>query len=102
MAGDLGDMSSSNLAPISGPEPVAAMIARPVAPVQEQAASTPPHGQAADLRLVIEEDANTGSFVYKTLDRRTGEVVQQLPRDAVLKLQSDGGYTPGQVVDTRE
>jgi flagellar protein FlaG len=98
----MGDMSSSNLAPISGPEPVAGMIARPVSPGPDQSGAQTPRGQAADLRLVIEEDASTGAFVYKTLDRRTGEVVQQLPRDAVLKLQSDGGYTPGQVVDTRE
>lgn len=102
MAGDMGDMSNSNLSPIGGSEPVAAMIARPVAPTSGPTGSPSAPGQAADLRLVIEEDATTGSFVYKTLDRRTGEVVQQLPREAVLKLHNDESYTPGQVVDTRD
>eukprot|EP01030_Chromulinospumella_sphaerica_P017674 gene17674-17509_t len=83
------------------PEPVAAMIAQPVQPVAETPAPTP-KGQTADLRLVIEEDEATGAFVYKTLDRRTGEVVQQLPRESVLKAMSSEDYNPGLVVDTRD
>ncbi|MFN3859148.1 MAG: flagellar protein FlaG [Caulobacter sp.] len=93
---------SSTVNPLyNAPEPVAAMIARPVTPAVE-IQQTPPQGQSADLRLVIEEDEATGSFVYKTLDRRTGEVVKQLPREDVLKLKSAEDYAPGQVVDTRE
>lgn len=83
------------------PEPVAAMIAQPVQPVAESATPTP-KGQNADLRLVIEEDEATGAFVYKTLDRRTGEIVQQLPRESVLKAMSSEDYNPGLVVDTRD
>jgi flagellar protein FlaG len=88
------------------PEPVAAMIAQPVQPVAESQAPSSkdmaPKGQTADLRLVIEEDKATGAFVYKTLDRRTGEVVQQLPRESVLKAMASDTYNPGQVVDTRD
>ncbi len=84
------------------PEPVAAMIAQPVQPVAETAAPTQAKGQNADLRLVIEEDKATGAFVYKTLDRRTGEVVQQLPRESVLKAMGSDSYNPGLVVDTRD
>lgn len=77
------------------------MIAQPVQPVAESAVPTP-KGQTADLRLVIEEDAATGAFIYKTLDRRTGEVVQQLPRESVLKAMSSEDYNPGLVIDTRD
>jgi flagellar protein FlaG len=55
---------------------------------------------APDLRLVIEEDPTSGAYIYKTLDRRTGEVVQQLPREDVLKLRDAAVYVPGQVVDS--
>lgn len=55
---------------------------------------------AADFRLVIEEDQATGSFIYKTLDRRTGEVVQQFPREEVLRLRSAPEYEPGQIIET--
>lgn len=55
---------------------------------------------APDLRLVIEEDPVSGSYIYKTLDRRTGEVVQQLPREDVLRLKDTPVYAPGQVVDS--
>lgn len=55
---------------------------------------------APDLRLVIEEDPVSGSYIYKTLDRRTGEVVQQLPREEVLRLKDASVYVPGQMADT--
>lgn len=54
-----------------------------------------------DLRLVIEEDATTGSYVYRTIDRRTGEVVQQFPVEAVLKLKRGEDYQAGAVIKTR-
>ncbi|MBI5940155.1 MAG: hypothetical protein HY859_06990 [Caulobacterales bacterium] len=53
----------------------------------------------ADLRLVIEEDQVSGTFVYKTLDRRTGEVVKQLPREEVVRLKETPDYEPGDVID---
>ena len=55
--------------------------------------------QNADLRLVIEEDQVSGTFVYKTLDRRTGEVVKQLPREEVVRLKETPDYEPGDVID---
>ena len=57
--------------------------------------------QTADLRLVIEEDERSGAIVYKTLDRRTGEVVRQLPREEVLRLKDDPAYDPGDIVDSK-
>jgi flagellar protein FlaG len=57
--------------------------------------------QNADLRLVIEEDEQSGAIVYKTLDRRTGEVVRQLPREEVLRLKDTPSYDPGAIVDSK-
>jgi flagellar protein FlaG len=106
-SGEMGDMTNSIVPiqrvpdPVAAPTAVGGVISRPVEPVSEVAA-TGPRNQAADLRLVIEEDKATGAFVYKTLDRRTGEVVQQLPRDSVLKAMASEDYNPGLVVDTRD
>ncbi len=53
----------------------------------------------ADLRLVIEEKG--GSYVYMTVDRRTGDVVAQYPREEVLKLREEAAYEAGDVIKTR-
>ena len=76
-------------APQSRPETEAAVPQAPASP------------DPADLRLVIEEDKATHSYVYKTVDRRTGEVVQQLPREEVLKLREQRDYVAGDVVKTK-
>lgn len=57
--------------------------------------------QAARYRLVIEEGPRSGSFIYKTMDRVTGEVVKQLPREQVVGLMQDADYNAGAVIDTR-
>ena len=57
--------------------------------------------QAARYRLVIEEGPRSGSFIYKTMDRVTGEVVKQLPREQVVGLMEDADYNAGAVIDTR-
>jgi flagellar protein FlaG len=64
---------------------------QPVAPSQDQ----------ADMRLVIEEDKATNSYVYKTINRLTGEVIQQLPREQVLQLREQLEYEAGSVVKTK-
>jgi len=52
-----------------------------------------------DLRLVIEQDGDTGDYIYKTVDRRTGETLQQFPREEILKLREASGYATGRVYD---
>lgn len=69
----------------------------PPAPVQPQAVEPSP----ADLRLVIEDDQEAGCFVYKTVDWRTGEVVQQLPREQVVKMREAANYVAGDVIKSR-
>jgi len=53
------------------------------------------------VRLVIEEDQESGVFIYKTLDPATGEVLLQLPREDLLKALHSGAYAAGDVVKTR-
>ena len=52
------------------------------------------------MRLVIEMDKASGLYVYKTINRLTGEVLSQLPRAEVLKLRSEPQYTAGDVFKT--
>ncbi len=53
-----------------------------------------------DMRLVIEMDQASGSYVYKTINRVTGEVVSQLPRAEVLRLKSEGAAA-GAIIRTK-
>jgi flagellar protein FlaG len=57
--------------------------------------------RAARYRLVIEEGPQSGSFIYKTLDRVTGEVIKQLPREQVVNLMQAARYSAGSVIDTK-
>ena len=60
------------------------------------------HGpDPADMRLVIEEDKATGSYIYKTVNRVTGEVIQQLPREDILKLRDQVEYVAGTVISAQ-
>jgi flagellar protein FlaG len=55
----------------------------------------------ARYRLVIEEGPQAGTFIYKTMDRVTGEVVKQLPREQVVDLMRAADYSAGAVFDTK-
>ena len=54
-----------------------------------------------DLRLVIEEDRASGLFIYKTIDRRTGDVVQQLPREDVVRMHQAEDYAAGAIIKAK-
>lgn len=82
--------SDLDLKPKSTPSSGAAQGERKV-PAKEQ----------ADLRLIIEEDPATGSYIYKTLDRRTGEVVHQFPIEKVLRLKDGEDYSAGAIITAR-
>ncbi len=53
-----------------------------------------------DMRLVIEMDQASGSYVYKTINRVTGEVVSQLPRAEVLRMKAEGAAA-GAIIRTK-
>lgn len=57
--------------------------------------------RAARYRLVIEEGPDAGSFIYKTMDRVTGEVIRQLPREQLIDLVHTPEYSAGSVIDTK-
>jgi len=72
-----------------------------VRPVPEVAPRRAAKTERADLRLIIEEDASVGVYVYKTVDRHTGEVISQFPREEVLKMRDRAEYEVGDVVKTQ-
>ena len=77
----------------------------PGSPASGAVVSAPPERpvdsgpQPGDLRLVIEQDPTSGTFVYKTVNRRTGDVLQQFPREDVLRFKQAEHYDPGEVFD---
>ena len=84
--------------------PVADASLGSLPPQNREPAREPPPAAAhdqADLRLIIEEDEKTGAFVYKTMDSRTGQIIQQFPREEMLRLQQDQEYVAGVLVNTR-
>lgn len=52
------------------------------------------------LRLTVDKDPNTGDWVYKAIDRYTGKVIRQLPRQEVLDMRSSSSYKAGSVINT--
>jgi flagellar protein FlaG len=66
---------------------------------RKEASAKAPETQA--VRLVIEEDRQSGSFVYKTVDRVSGEVLSQYPREELLRMQHREEYAAGDVIKTR-
>lgn len=93
----------STTAPISGiqadPGPASQTLAPPIAPDSgdSQAPESPMDAQS-DLRLVIEDDKAAGSYVYKTINPVTGQVVSQVPREQLLRMREAPDYTPGSVI----
>ncbi len=88
-------LTLSALPPADGPKPAPAS---PPAPSHAQILQNDP----ADLRLVIERDPGVdGGYVYKTIDRRTGEVVLQLPREEVVRMQQSQDYASGAVIKAK-
>lgn len=53
-----------------------------------------------NLRLTVDKDPDSGDWVYKALDRYTGEVVRQYPRQEILDLKASKNYQPGTVIKT--
>jgi flagellar protein FlaG len=52
------------------------------------------------LRLTVDKDPDTGEWVYKAIDRYTGEVVRVLPRQELVKMRESSNYKAGSVIKT--
>jgi flagellar protein FlaG len=72
-------------------------------PSQDQttSATQPPQQATSAQRLVIQAGAQTGVFVYTILDRLTGQILVQIPREEVIKLANRPDYSAGTVIDTK-
>jgi len=91
---------------------VGALAIRPAGPATKAPPKKPPaspssassssetSGDAAQ-RLVIKEGAQAGVFVYNILDRETGQVLLQIPREDVADIAARPDYSAGQVLDTK-
>ncbi|MDE2487859.1 MAG: flagellar protein FlaG [Alphaproteobacteria bacterium] len=96
-------INSNGAAPRSDP---AAELARlPAVPAAAHAPSPAPVVQppapTQDLRLNIERDQASGQFIYKFVDPKTGQVIQQIPNEEILRMRTAAEYAAGRVVDTR-
>ena len=74
-------------APVSVPAPSASAPA-PISPTPE-------------VRLNIEHDQASGSFVYKFVDANTGAVLQQFPSEQILELRRAAEYVAGRLINTK-
>jgi flagellar protein FlaG len=95
------DLVGAQAAP---PAPPAATPPKPPAasgsdPASESEAEK--SGNDSQQRLVISEGAETGVYVYTILDRATGQVLVQIPREEVVRIAARPDYTAGQVIDTK-
>lgn len=84
----------------------AVSVPQPVPTVGVAIETSPPsptprndNNDASRYRLTIEA-LGDNRYVYKVLDRVTGEVIRQLPREDVETLNSDPTYREGRLVDT--
>jgi flagellar protein FlaG len=91
----------STTAPISGvfPDPTPSSSTPSSAVAGASQFPPTPIDEQADLRLVIEDDKAAGSYVYKTINSITGEVVSQIPREELLKMRESADYKPGSVIN---
>jgi hypothetical protein len=70
-------------------------------PSHAEATPEPAPAPGSDLRLVIERDAAGDYYIYKLIDRATGKVVAERPRDQVAHLAEGPDYKAGTVVSTK-
>ena len=90
--------------PAQAKPPIQAAAPVQAAPVVDTGTGDAPAPQVeiqADLRLVIEEDKAARTYVYKTVDPRTGKVISQIPREQLLQMREAWSYKPGSVIDSR-
>jgi len=55
----------------------------------------------SNSRLQITHDKNTGTFVYRSVDPDTGEMIRQWPSEEILKLRESMRELESMLFDTR-
>jgi flagellar protein FlaG len=77
--------------PTTSPQDQQALAATPSVPADI--------AQPSDYRLVIDKDPVSGTFIYRTVDRATGETVGQFPSEEIVRLRDSADYMAGTVFD---
>ncbi|MDB5460963.1 MAG: hypothetical protein JWO72_2704 [Caulobacteraceae bacterium] len=93
------DLVGAQLNPL--PPPATKAPSKTSATTSSTASSSSQTSGDSEQRLVIKEGAQTGVFIYTILDRATGAVLVQIPREEVVKIAGRPDYSAGQVVDTK-
>ncbi len=60
-----------------------------------------PPGMASDVRLEITQNKAIDSFVYKLIDKKSGEVVRQWPTEQMVKMREYIAEQQIQLVDEK-
>jgi flagellar protein FlaG len=55
----------------------------------------------SDSKLQIDQDEETGTFIYRSVDADTGEVLKQWPSEEILRLREALRDMEGLLVDTK-
>ena len=83
---------------------IGAQALRPQKPVERERKPAKAIGKPAadaEQRLVIREGTEDGLFIYTIVDRASGKVMVQIPREDVDKFAARPDYEAGQVLDTK-
>ena len=91
------NLALTAVTPALGVPPTPASAPTPTAPAS---VADQMQNDVADLRLIIEKDHASGLFIYKTIDRRTGDVLLQLPREEVVRMYQAEDYAAGKIIKT--
>ncbi len=94
----------SNIIPLPAPqsaanEPAPQPPEGPVAAAKATRKPAAPEPQS-NQRLEIQETEQVGVFVYTVIDRDTGRVLTQIPRETVAQLAQERTYSTGRVIKT--
>lgn len=68
---------------------------------EEAARSLTEMAKASQIELQFNRDDDTGTIVIKMVDQKSGETVQQIPSEALLRLSAALGKTQGQLFDQK-
>ena len=58
-------------------------------------------GLPSNSKLQIDQDKETGTFIYRSINPDTGEVIKQWPPESLLKLREHIREMEGMLVDTK-
>ena len=89
------DSGSNNVKAFGGLDPADVPLEKVAASIQ----TLLPDSFTNDTKLSIDRDEDTGLFIYRTVDRRSGEVVRQFPPEDILKYIVSVRKAEGLAVD---